>query len=66
MCSSSSFSCHELFNTPKTSRDQPESTPPEIPEEPELVIPESPIGLLGLISALVAAFGLFAVMKNRA
>ena len=48
-----------------TEDNQPQSNPPENTEEPQLVIPENPIGTLGLISALAAGFGMFAIMKRR-
>jgi len=47
-----------------TEVNQPQSTPPPS-EGPELVIPEAPLGILGLISALVVAFGIFAMAKKR-
>lgn len=43
---------------------QPQNTPPPS-EGPELVIPEVPLGILGLISALAAGFGIFAMAKKR-
>lgn len=43
---------------------QPQATPPPS-EAPELVIPEAPLGILGLISALAAGFGIFAMTKKR-
>lgn len=53
-------------NIPKNTEDnQPQNNPPENTEEPQLVIPESPIGTLGLISALAAGFGMFTIMKKR-
>lgn len=53
-------------NIPKNTEDnQPQNNPPENTEEPQLVIPESPIGALGLISALAAGFGMFIIMKKR-
>lgn len=53
-------------NIPESSEDnQPQNNPPENTEEPQLVIPESPIGTLGLISALAAGFGMFALLKKR-
>jgi len=48
-----------------TEDNQPQSNPPESTEEPQLVIPENPIGTLGLISALAAGFGMFAILKKR-
>ena len=48
-----------------TENDQPQSTSPENTEGPQLVIPETPIGTLGLISALAAGFGMFALLKKR-
>jgi len=50
---------------PQNTESQPQSNPLESLEGPELVIPESPIGTLGLISALAAGFGIFAIMKKR-
>ena len=44
---------------------QPQDNPPDLPEGPEFVVPESPIGTLGLISALATAFGIFAITKKR-
>ena len=52
-------------NIAKSSESQPQNNPPDLPEGPEFVIPESPIGTLGLISALAAGFGMFAIMKKR-
>jgi len=52
-------------NIAKSSESQPQSNPPDLPEGPGFVIPESPIGTLGLISALAAGFGMFAIMKKR-
>ena len=38
----------------------------DLPEEPpELVVPESPIGTLGLIGAFAAAFGMFVIIHKR-
>ena len=58
-----------IMNNPNTiqstEEDQPQNNPPESPEEPQLVVPESPIGTLGLISALAAGFGIFTIMKKR-
>ena len=48
-----------------TEDNQPQSNPPENTEEPQLVILENPIGTLGLISALAAGFGMFAIMEKR-
>jgi len=53
------------YNKAKSSEGQPENTPTETQEGPEFVVPESPIGILGIISALAVAFGLFAVAKKR-
>ena len=47
-----------------TGENQPESNSPPS-EEPEFVVPESPLGVLGLISALSAGFGMFRIMKKR-
>jgi hypothetical protein len=47
-----------------TELSQPQSTPPPS-EEPELTIPEVPLGILGLISAFATAFGIFAMAKKR-
>lgn len=49
----------------KNSENQPQNGSPDLPEGPEFVIPESPIGTLGLISALVAAFWMFAIANKR-
>ena len=48
-----------------TEDNQLQSNPHENPEEPQLVIPESPIGTLGLVNALAAGFGMFAILKKR-
>jgi len=48
-----------------SSEEPPQNNPPEIPESPVFVVPESPIGTLGLTIALAAAFGVFAVVKKR-
>ena len=40
-------------------------TNPVVPEGPGLVVPENPIGTLGLISGLAAAFVVFAIAKKR-
>lgn len=48
-----------------TEEDQTQSNPPENPKEPQLVIPESPLGTLGLISALAAGFGIFEIIKKK-
>jgi len=53
------------FYKAKSSNGQPENPPAENPEGPEFMVPESPIGILGIISALAAAFGVFAVAKKR-
>lgn len=53
-------------NVPEGSENnQPQNNPSEDTEEPQLVIPESPIGTLGLISALAAGFGMFTIMKKK-
>jgi hypothetical protein len=44
---------------------QPQGSSPENAEGPLLVIPESPTGTLGLISALAAGFGMFTIVKKR-
>ena len=49
----------------KNSENQPQNNPSDLPEGPEFVIPESPIGTLGLMSALAAAFGIFAIANKR-
>ena len=49
----------------KNSESQPQDNPSDLPEGPEFVIPEGPIGTLGLVSALAAAFGIFAVANKR-
>ena len=49
----------------KNSESQPQDNPSDLPEGPEFVIPEGPIGTLGLVSALAAAFGIFAVASKR-
>jgi len=49
----------------KNSESQPQVNPSDLPEGPEFVIPEGPIGTLGLVSALAAAFGIFAVANKR-
>jgi hypothetical protein len=46
-----------------TEVSQPPATPPPS-ERPELVIPEAPLGILGLMSALAAGFAIFAIMKK--
>jgi hypothetical protein len=46
-----------------TGENQPESNSPPS-EEPEFVVPESPLGTLALISALAAGFGIF-IIKNK-
>jgi hypothetical protein len=54
------------YNTAETAEENPpQGNPPENPEEPQLVVPESPIGTLGLISALAAGFGTFTIIKKR-
>ena len=53
-------------NTGETPSQNPPEEPPETPEGPQFVIPESPLGTLGLISALAAGFGMFTIiMKKR-
>jgi len=47
-----------------TGENQPESNSPPS-EKPEFVVPESPLGVLGLISALAAGFGIFVIMNKR-
>ena len=54
------------YNTAQsTEESQPQNNPPENSEGPQLVIPESPVGTLGLIGALAAGFGTFTIMKKR-
>ncbi len=38
---------------------------PENPKAPVLVVPENPLGTLGMISALAAGFGLFVMTKKK-
>jgi hypothetical protein len=52
-------------NSPEIPEESQIPEEPEIPEEPQLVIPESPVGTLGLITALAAGFGTFTIMKKR-
>jgi len=47
------------------NQQEQENNPPENPDESLLVIPESPLGTLGIIVALIAAFSAFAVVKKR-
>jgi len=49
--------------TLSTQENQPQNPPPS--EGPELEVPESPLGTIGLITAITAAFGLFAVIKQK-
>lgn len=51
-------------NLPQNEGNQPLSDP-NTPEGSVFVIPESPLGTLGLISALAAALGLFALGKKK-
>jgi len=54
------------YNTAQsTEENQPQDNTPESPEGPQLVVPESPVGTLGLISALAAGFGIFTITKKR-
>jgi len=55
--------CNYSFLTPKTQENQPQNPPPS--EGPELEVPESPLGTIGLITAIAVAFGLFAVVKQK-
>jgi len=52
-------------NIAKSSENSPQNNPPESPEEPLFVIPENPVGTLGMISALAAAFVIFASIKKK-
>jgi hypothetical protein len=52
-------------NSPEIPEESQIPEEPEIPEEPQLVIPESPAGTLGFITALAAGFGTFTIMKKR-
>ena len=45
-------------------KDQPQQDPLELPDGPVFVVPESPLGVLGVILALVIAFGISAKAKS--
>ncbi len=65
VCSSQILLFSSTFNgIDKSVESSPQNNPPEIPEGPEFVIPESPLGTLALISAFSAAFGVFALSKK--
>lgn len=49
--------------TEYTEGDEPEDNLPEIPG-PLFVVPESPLGTLGLISALAAGFAIYTIIKK--
>jgi hypothetical protein len=50
--------------TQATQEDEPQSN--TLPSEgPEFVVPESPMGTIGLISALAAASAIFALKKKK-
>ena len=52
-------------NTPENqSGNHSETSEQETPEGPMFVVPENPLGTLGLISAFVVAFGVFALKKK--
>ena len=53
-------------NTPKTSENPPPNNSPEenLPES-IFVIPENPVGTLGLISAIATALAVFAIANKR-
>ncbi len=52
--------------TPQTTEgDQTQNNPPENIESPEFVIPENPLGTLGLISATAMGFGVFTLISRR-
>ena len=56
------------LNNPPESVPQdnpPESVPDLLHDAPEFIVPESPLGTIGLISAFAAALGIFAITKKR-
>lgn len=52
-----------LANSPPNNN--PTDNNPENPKGPVLVVPENPFGTLGMMSALAAGFGLFAMKKTK-
>ena len=52
-------------DNPADNPEVPQDNPADNPEGPLLVIPETPVGTLGLISALAGGFGTFTIMKKR-
>ncbi len=54
-----------LSNTTSNAQENSQPTTTEIPEESMFVIPENPVGTLGIISALTAAFVIFALINKR-
>ena len=52
-------------NQPHAVAETPLDAPPEKPEGPLFVIPENPLGTLGLFSSLAIAFGIFALMRKK-
>ena len=52
-------------DVPGNTESPPQNNPSDIPEGPEFVIPESPVGTLGLIGVLAAALGTFAIANKR-
>ena len=46
-------------------KDQPQGDSTQKPKEPVLVVPENPLGVLGMISAFVAGLGMFIITKKR-
>ena len=58
------FYTTNYYNTTEyTEGDEPKDNPPETPG-PLLVVPESPLGILGVISALAAGFAIYTIMKK--
>ena len=57
-----------LSNHPSAAVATPDNLPSENPENsdaPVFVIPENPLGSIGLISGLAVAFGIFALRKRQ-
>ncbi len=49
---------------PPTEHPPPHPTGDPDPEHPTFVIPENPLGTIGLTTALIAALAIFALMKK--
>ena len=51
-----------MYNAP-AAKEKP--SPENLDGQPEFVIPESPVGTLGIVATLAAALGMFVIGKKR-